>query len=101
MNELKNLNWQGTELEITELFKALIEAKRIGVWLSQIEVFNRLKLFFEVDDFNESDKIREITDVINTPTLFLNNLEISLNNYSKKLVKWCKNLSQKLNWNFF
>jgi hypothetical protein len=81
---IKNtLNWQGTQLEFTELIKALLLSNKISPELSQKEVFNRLKEFFNVDAFNENDKIRDIRNRTNTPTPFINTLETSLDNWIK------------------
>ena len=77
------LNWQGTELQFTELFKAVYEAKMLDPKLNQTEIFKRLKLFFQIKDFKESDKIREVTDR-NEPTPFLNILETALVNFRNK-----------------
>lgn len=82
-NIQNTLNWQGTPLEFTELIKALLLTKKISPELSQKEVFNRLKEFFNVDAFNESDKLKDIRKRINTPTPFINTLETSLDNWIK------------------
>jgi hypothetical protein len=90
-NAINTINWQGTELEFTELFKSLIESKKLNPELSQKEIFNRLRRNFNIQDFDETDKIREITNRINTPTPFLNILETALNNYRNKQLEKRKN----------
>lgn len=90
-NEINTLNWQGTDLEFTELFKSLIESNKLNPELTQKEIFNRLRKNFNIQDFDETDKIREITNRINTPTPFLNILETALNNYRNKQLEKRKN----------
>lgn len=85
------LNWQGTELQFTELTKALFETKLISPHLLQNEFFKRMKLFFNVKEFNENDKIKDIINRSNTPTPLLNILETSLNNYRDKKLEKRKN----------
>jgi hypothetical protein len=80
IQKTNTLHWQGTPLQFTELAKALFETKLITT-LTQKEFFKRMKLFFNVAEFDESDKIKEIVNRTNTPTPFINTLEISLNNY--------------------
>lgn len=86
-----SLNWQGTPLQFTELTKALFETKLISPEITQKEFFNRMKLFFNIDDFIESDKIKEIVNRSNTPTPFINILEITLNNFRKNQLEKRKN----------
>jgi hypothetical protein len=89
---LKNsLNWQGTALQFTELTKALIESNLISPELTEKERFKRLKQFFNIEEFNESDKIKEIVNRTNTPTPFINILEVSLNNYRNNQLEKRKN----------
>ncbi len=83
-NITTKLDWQGTALEFTELFKSLILSNKLNPELSQTEIFNRLKFFFNINDFKETDKLRDIRKRINTPTPFLNILETSLNNWIKE-----------------
>ena len=90
-NGINTLNWQGTDLEFTELFKSLIESNKLNPELTQKEIFNRLRKNFNIQDFDETDKIREITNRINTPTPFLNILETALNNYRNKQLEKRKN----------
>lgn len=72
------LNWQGSELEFAELVKALIMSKKLNPEFLQNKIFERMKLFFNVKDFSESDKLKEIRNRTNTPTPLINVLEISL-----------------------
>jgi hypothetical protein len=88
---VNTLNWQGTTLQFTELTKALFETKLISPELLQNEFFNRMKLFFNVDEFKESDKIKEIVNRTNTPTPLINILELSLNNYRNNQLEKRKN----------
>lgn len=90
-NRINTINWQGTELEFTELFKSLIESNKLNPELTQKEIFNRLRRNFNMQDFDEKDKIKEITNRTNTPTPFLNILETALINYRNKLLEKRKN----------
>ncbi|WP_310379607.1 RteC domain-containing protein [Flavobacterium sp.] len=83
MNDIKTLNWQGTELEFTELIKALRLSNKLNPEVNQIETFARLKLFFNLPEFNENDKLKEVRNRTKTLTPFLNTLEISLSNWIK------------------
>lgn len=84
-----SLNWQGTPLQFTELTKALFETKLVSPELTQKEFFKRMKLFFNIDEFNERDKIKEIVNRSSTP--FINILEITLNNFKTKQLEKRKN----------
>lgn len=77
------LNWTGTELELSELIKALIEAKKFSTESTQTEIFKRFRYFFNVKNFNEKDKLRDIRKRTDTLSIFINKLEISLNNWIK------------------
>jgi len=79
-----SLKWHGTQLEFTELIKPLIELKKIGAGVSQKETFEKLRLFFEIEKFDENDKLKDIRKRTNTPTPFLNKLEVTLNNWIEK-----------------
>ncbi|WP_411377425.1 RteC domain-containing protein [Flavobacterium psychrophilum] len=81
LQPLQKLNWQGTTLEFTELFKSLILSNKLNPELTQTEIFSRLKNLFNINDFKETDKLRDIRKRTNTPTPFLNILETSLNNW--------------------
>lgn len=78
-----SLTWQGTPLEFTELVKALFESNKLNPELKQNEIFKRLKHFFNIDDFNENDKLKDIRRRTNTTTPLINILETSLNNWIK------------------
>ncbi|MDA9025510.1 RteC domain-containing protein [Flavobacteriaceae bacterium] len=84
INNIEPLKWKGTELELTELSKALIELGLISPDLTQKEIFKRLRAFLQVDDFNENDKLKDIRKRTNTKTPLLNKLETSLNNWIHK-----------------
>lgn len=77
------LNWQGTHLQFTELTKALFETKLISPTLTQKEFFKRMELFFNVDEFDEKEKLKGIRARSRDLTPFINTLEISLNNWIK------------------
>jgi hypothetical protein len=77
------LTWEGSELEFTELIKSLILTKKISTELSQKETFNRFRDCFNMANFNENDKLRDIRNRTNTTTPFIHKLEISLNNWIK------------------
>lgn len=81
MNAKNTLNWQGSELEFAELVKALIASKKLNPELTQTKIFERMKQFFNVDDFSESDKLKEIRNRTNTPTPLINILGIALTNW--------------------
>lgn len=83
-NETNSLKWQGTNLEFTELVKALFEANKLNPELKQTEIFKRLKLFFNIDEFNENDKLKDIRNRTITKTPLLNVLETSLTNWITK-----------------
>lgn len=82
-NTNNSLNWQGTKLEFTELVKALIVANKLDANLTQTEIFKRLKQFFNVDEFNHDDKLKDIRKRTNTTTPLINILETSLDNWIK------------------
>ena len=84
INNIEPLKWKGSELELTELSKALIELGLISPDLTQKEIFKRLRAFLQVDDFNENDKLKDIRKRTNTKTPLLNKLETSLNNWIHK-----------------
>lgn len=77
------LNWAGTELELSELIKALIQANKLNPELTQTEIFKRFRYFFNVKDFDENDKLKDIRKRTNTLAIFINKLEISLSNWIK------------------
>lgn len=75
---LEPLNWNGTELQLTELTKALIQSNLINKELTQKDIFKRLKMFFQIDDFNENDKLKDIRKRTKDKTRLINILETSL-----------------------
>lgn len=82
-NAIKTLKWQGTKLEFTELIKSLIVSSKLNPEVNQKEIFSRLKLFFNVDEFDENQKLNDIRKRTNTPTPLINTLEKSLSNWIK------------------
>ena len=80
-SNLKHLSWNGTNLQLTELIKSLIESNLLNHELSQKEVFKRFTDFLQVDEFDENDKIRDIRKRTHTKTPLLNLLEKSINSY--------------------
>ena len=83
LESTSKLNWAGTELELSELIKALIQAKKISPELTQTEIFKRFKDLLNVSNFDESDKLKDIRKRTNTLTPFINTLEITLSNWIK------------------
>lgn len=81
--ETHSLNWQGTPLQFTELTKALKQSNLISPEISQKDFFKIMKQIFNVDEFDEGDKLKEIRKRTNTTTPLLNILETSLNNWIK------------------
>jgi hypothetical protein len=80
-DNIKSLKWQGTELQLTELAKALKESNLLNPELSQKAIFERFKEFMQVENFNEADKLKEIRKRTKDKTPLLNILETSLNNW--------------------
>jgi hypothetical protein len=78
------LSWQGTDLQFAELSKALKESNLVSPELSQKELFKRLKLVFNVNDFNESDKLKEVRKRTKDLTPTINILETGLINWINK-----------------
>lgn len=73
--------WKGTQLQFAELVKALRESNMISPELTQKQLFEKLCFMFNVQPFNQSDKLKDIRNRTNTQTPFINILEISL-------IKW-------------
>lgn len=82
----KTLKWRATDLQFTELAKSLYELKIISPELTQKEFFKRMRQVFSLEEFNESDKIKEITNRKNTSATFLNLLEGALNDYISRQI---------------
>lgn len=83
--QYNKLDWLGSELEFTELIFALYSAKRIGVGMHRNKVFEKLRDIFNIKDFDETDKIRDIKSRAET-TKFITILETTLNNWKNKEV---------------
>ena len=75
------LNWQGSTLEFSEFSKALIESGFIGKIKNEKEVFEKMKQFFNVDDFDKSDKLKQVRSRTKTLTPVINTLEVALTNW--------------------
>jgi hypothetical protein len=80
-SNLKLLSWKGSNLQLTELIKALIESNLLNHELSQKEIFKRFTDFLQVTEFDENDKIRDIRKRTHTKTPLLNLLEKSITSY--------------------
>lgn len=78
-----SLNWQGSEIQFSELSKALFETKLISPQLTQKEMFKRMKLLFNVKEFDDKEKLKGIRGRTKDLTPFINILETSLNNWIK------------------
>jgi hypothetical protein len=78
------LNWQGTSLEFAELTKALIQSNKLNPELNQKELFKRMKQLFNVEEFNENDKLKDIRKRTKELTPLINILETSLTNWIKR-----------------
>lgn len=78
------LSWKGTDLQFAELSKALKESNLVSPELSQKELFKRLKMVFNVNDFNESDKLKEVRKRTKDLTPTINILETGLINWINK-----------------
>ena len=78
------LHWQGSELEFAELVKALLLTKKLNPELKEVEIFKRLKLFFNIKEFDHTDKIRNVKERTKGVPLFINILETALNNWAEK-----------------
>ena len=84
INNIEPLKWKGSELQFTELIKALKESNLISPEENQNTIFKRFRAFLQVDEFTESDKLKDIRKrtIIKTP--FINLLETSLLNWIHK-----------------
>ena len=80
----KNLNWQGSTLEFSEFSKALIESGLIGKITNEKEVFEKMKHFFNVDDFDKSDKLKQVRNRTKSLTPVITVLETALTNWIKR-----------------
>lgn len=80
----EGLNWEGTKLELTELIKALIHAQKLDQNLSETKIFKRFCKFLNVEDFNHTDKARDIRDRTKNLTPLIHKLEIALTNWIHK-----------------
>lgn len=83
MKKEATLKWQGSQLEFAELTKALIQSNLISPELSEKERFDRMKQFFNVDDFSQSDKLKDIRKRSRDLTPLINTLQTALNNWIK------------------
>lgn len=78
------MRWQGSTLEFAEFTKALIESGFIGKVKNEKEVFEKMKQFFNVDDFDKSDKLKQVRKRTKELTPVISTLEISLMNWIKR-----------------
>jgi hypothetical protein len=81
---LNSLNWQGSTLEFSEFSKALIESGLIGKVTNEKEVFEKMKDFFNVEDFDKSDKLKQVRNRTKTLTPVIQVLETALTNWIKR-----------------
>lgn len=77
----QSVEWKGTVLQFTELIKALKESNLISPELNQKELFKRFKEFMNVDDYSESDKLKDIRKRTKDKAPLINLLETALNNW--------------------
>jgi hypothetical protein len=83
--KLKNkIQWKGTDLEFSELVKALYESNLISPELTQKECFSILKQAFGLTDFDQNDKLKQIRQRTKDKTKLINTLEINLNKWIEK-----------------
>jgi hypothetical protein len=81
---ISTLNWQGSALEFSELVKAIIESGFIGKVKNETVVFEKMKQFFNVEDFDKSDKLKQVRNRTKELTPVINTLETSLLNWIKR-----------------
>lgn len=77
------IKWKGTNVELAELIKALIESHKLDPGLTQKEIFNRFALFFDYD-IKETTGIKDFTkrkDKQGNLTKFLDSLKVNLHNW--------------------
>lgn len=84
LQPLQKLNWQGTTLEFSEFSKAIIESGFIGKIKNEKEVFEKMKHFFSVEDFDKSDKLKQVRQRIKELTPVITVLETALTNWIKR-----------------
>ncbi|MEQ3501157.1 RteC domain-containing protein [Tenacibaculum sp. SSH1-16] len=83
-NNKSNIAWKGSQVELIELIKALIENKSIK-GANQIEIFESFSSFFNFKINNPDQVITKIKGRnTGNETLFLDKLKTSLNNYFSK-----------------
>ncbi len=82
-NNIDGLNWQGSELQLMELIKALIENNSLNPNLTDKEIFKRFFKFLNIKEFNHTQKLQDIKKRTKDLTPFINTLEISLSNWVK------------------
>ncbi len=84
LQPLKKLDWQGTTLQFAEFAKALIESGFIGKVKNEKEVFEKMKQFFNVEEFDKSDKLKQVRKRTKELTPVINILEVALTNWIKR-----------------
>ena len=51
--------------------------------MTQNEIFKRFRDFLNIEEFDENDKLGDIRERTKTTAIFINKLEIALNNWIK------------------
>lgn len=82
--DVNTINWQGTTLEFSEFTKALIESSFIGKVKNEKEVFEKMKQFFNVENFDKSDKLKQVRQRTKDLTPAINTLETALINWIRR-----------------
>lgn len=82
--DVNTINWQGTTLEFSEFTKALIESGFIGKVKNEKEVFEKMKQFFNVENFDKSDKLKQVRQRTKDLTPAINTLETALINWIRR-----------------
>ncbi|WP_264552778.1 hypothetical protein [Flavobacterium sp. N2038] len=81
---INTIDWQGSTLDFSEFTKALIESGYIGKVKNEAIVFEKMKRFFNVKDFDKSDKLKQVRNRTKELTPVINTLETSLLNWIKR-----------------
>lgn len=81
---INTLDWQGSTLDFSEFTKALIESGYIGKVKNEAIVFEKMKQFFNVKDFDKSDKLKQVRNRTRELTPVIHTLETSLLNWIKR-----------------
>ena len=84
--QIPTLNWIGSELELTELVKALIVTNKLNPELTQIEIFKRFRVFFNIEEFDIDQKISDFSTRKTIPK-FLYKLAASVESWSNSKIR--------------